>query len=401
MTPDNDIERVLDQWFAEGPTQMPSRFFDDTLGRIDRTPRRRLVALRPRVAHMDPRRLLAAAAVVALLIAGIGSALVLRTPAVGVSPSPSPSAGAISDPALLVGSWTSVGTRHVPFQNGSHTIDTLIRTDISIGDTDLRWANVKTELLSSKAIVGPDTVEFRMVSTSPPEWKCQIGDAGTYRFSISTAGQRLTLMAISDVCAVRQGVLAGDWLRTEMGDLAPGRHVPALVKPFGNAGGQLSYTVPVGWTDNWECAECLVLTSPLAATIYLDTDVEVSGCPPGGGSAAAVAAWLRTLPSLAVSTPTAVRIGGLSGVQVDVSVGRGSSTDACPFFVDGSGIVTLQALGEPDRQVSVPSLGIARWILLDRGDGSTMLIDIESEDKAGNDLLARAMPVVNSLEFVR
>ena len=26
MTRDQDIERVLDQWFAEGPTQMPSRF---------------------------------------------------------------------------------------------------------------------------------------------------------------------------------------------------------------------------------------------------------------------------------------------------------------------------------------------------------------------------------------
>ena len=179
MTPDNDIERVLDQWFAEGPMQMPGRFLDDTLGRIDREPKRRLVGLRPMVVHADPRRLAAAAAVVALLIAGIGSAVVLRTPAVGVNPSPSPSAGAFADPALLVGSWTSDGTRHVPFQNGSHTIDTIVRTDISIGETDLRWANVKTDVLSSKSVVGPDTIEFRMVSSSPPEWKCQVGDAGT------------------------------------------------------------------------------------------------------------------------------------------------------------------------------------------------------------------------------
>ena len=334
MTPDNDIERVLDQWFAEGPMQMPGRFLDDTLGRIDREPKRRLVGLRPMVVHADPRRLAAAAAVVALLIAGIGSAVVLRTPAVGVNPSPSPSAGAFADPALLVGSWTSDGTRHVPFQNGSHTIDTIVRTDISIGETDLRWANVKTDVLSSKSVVGPDTIEFRMVSSSPPEWKCQVGDAGTYRFRISADGQRLTLTAVSDVCAVRQGVLAGEWLRTEMGDLAPGRHVPGLVEPFGNAGGRMSYTVPAGWNDTWECAECLILTSPLAAMISLDTDIEVSGalasCPPGGRSAAVIAAWLRTLPSLAVSTPTAVSIGGLSGVQVDVSVGDGSSTDACP-----------------------------------------------------------------------
>ena len=42
MTRDHDIERVLDQWFTEGPTQMPDRFLDGTLDRIDRAPQRRL-----------------------------------------------------------------------------------------------------------------------------------------------------------------------------------------------------------------------------------------------------------------------------------------------------------------------------------------------------------------------
>ena len=47
MTRDQDIERVLDQWFTEGPTQMPSRFLDDTLDRIDRAPRRASPAFEP------------------------------------------------------------------------------------------------------------------------------------------------------------------------------------------------------------------------------------------------------------------------------------------------------------------------------------------------------------------
>ena len=30
MMRDEDIGRVLDEWFVEGPTQMPSRFFNAT-----------------------------------------------------------------------------------------------------------------------------------------------------------------------------------------------------------------------------------------------------------------------------------------------------------------------------------------------------------------------------------
>ena len=54
MTREQDIERVLDEWFVEGPTQMPSRFLDDTLDRIDRAPQRRLAGLRPRLLAMHP-----------------------------------------------------------------------------------------------------------------------------------------------------------------------------------------------------------------------------------------------------------------------------------------------------------------------------------------------------------
>ena len=43
MTPDHDIERVLERWFTEGPTQMPDRLLEDTsitstASRSDATP---------------------------------------------------------------------------------------------------------------------------------------------------------------------------------------------------------------------------------------------------------------------------------------------------------------------------------------------------------------------------
>ena len=110
MTPDHDIERVLERWFADGPTRPASRFLDETLDRIDGIPARRRAARRmwlPAI-KMD---LPLAAAVGILLIAGIGLTILGRAPSVGVAPSPSPAA---SLPTTLQSSWSSVGTRPMP-----------------------------------------------------------------------------------------------------------------------------------------------------------------------------------------------------------------------------------------------------------------------------------------------
>jgi hypothetical protein len=409
MTLDDDIERVLDQWFTEGPVQMPARFLDDTLGRIDRAPKRHFVGRWPRAVRTHPRRLVAGAAVVALVVAGIGSALVTRAPAIGTNPSPSPSPtqGAISNPTSLVGRWIPVGTRHEPYQNGSHTLDVVGPADMVIGDADVRWDGLREVVINSKLIVGLDTIDVRLV-TLPPGWNCQIGDEGTYRFDLSADGQRQTLTPVSDACAVRQVVLAGEWLRTETGGLAPGRHVSGIVKPFGDAGGHISYTVPVGWTDILECADCLTLGSPeIASRIHLYTNVVPSRstgrCDLGIGTRPTdIATWLGTLPSLAVSTPTAISIGGLAGVQLDVYAVGNPLTHTCWFSQELGGDLSLADPDNPDQQFIVYSNGATRLILLDRGDGSTLLIGLEIEDKAGWDVLrAEAMPVVDSFEFIR
>ena len=107
MTPDHDIERVLDRWFTEGPTQMPDRFLDDTLDRIDRAPRPRLAGLRTRLpVHGCPssvRRRRRGRA-------GRGRdrcGLLIRTGAPGSRRRPEPA----TLPASLQAQWRPVGTR--------------------------------------------------------------------------------------------------------------------------------------------------------------------------------------------------------------------------------------------------------------------------------------------------
>ena len=40
MTADRDIERLLDAWFVDGPTQVPDHVFDEAVDRVDRQPQR-------------------------------------------------------------------------------------------------------------------------------------------------------------------------------------------------------------------------------------------------------------------------------------------------------------------------------------------------------------------------
>jgi hypothetical protein len=418
MTRDQDIERVLEQWFAEGPTQMPSRFLDDTLDRIDRAPRGRLAGLRPRLLAMKPDLRLAAAAAVVLFIAGIGLTMLSRAPAVGVGPSPTPTAipstsgQVVVDPAILQSTWASVGMRQTPGGccPNPYTFD--------IAGATLTVPELKADVLSSISLVGPDRFELRVLGASG-DWRCLIGDTGTYTTELSSDGLSLTLAPIQDACSARATILTGGWARTDMGKLAPGAHSSKLFKPFDDAGGHLSYTVGAGWEDSWECAYCLTLgkstTSATSAGSLVSLlsnlvptslgprcDHAVAGVGP---TAAGIAEWLRTLPDLVVTTPTPVTIGGLSGVTVDVSPAPASSTSSCPFLLDGSGSITLTDPDAPrpeDVALSVSATGTSRYILLDRGDGRTLLIELQAQDKTTLDALVRDVtPVINTFEFVR
>jgi hypothetical protein len=117
MTSERDIERLLDRWFTERPTQVPDRTLDGVADRIARQPQRpawRLLGKdSPVTTYFKP--LLAVAAVVAIAIAGIallrppsgpGTPTITPTPSAQPTPAatdaPSPSATFAYPPAAIM-----------------------------------------------------------------------------------------------------------------------------------------------------------------------------------------------------------------------------------------------------------------------------------------------------------
>lgn len=318
-------------------------------------------------------------------------------------------------PAVLQAEWQPVGTRELPGRLGPHP-DNL---DIVIGQTTTTIFDYHVDVLNAASLVGPDRLDLRALNMGW-YWHCQVGDPGTYTFSLSSGDQQLTLTPVSDTCVERATILTGDWTRTDIGDLVPGRHVS----------GQFSYVVPSGWayvggfawssiiprSNDSEQAEIRLV----ANVIPESQDVACALIRPAVGSTpAAVATWLATLPGLVVTSPTAVKIGGLSGVMVDLSVvpgwtnacasGRSGGFDASPGPREDTSFV--HTFSDPccvgPGLASAPILVVAadvrvRYLLLDRGDGQPLVIVIEAPDNSDRDrTVADAMTIVQGLEFIR
>lgn len=407
MTRDHDIERVLDHWFTEGPTQMPNRFLDDTLERIDRVPQHRLARLQTRLLSMYPNLRFAAVAAVIVAVAGLGALFLARDSGVGRLPQPAP--GVL--PAPLLALWRSAGTRVVPGP-GPGGVNTYSSLDIVINPTSVDIQNAHTDVVSSVSLVAADRLELRAL-TMGDFWHCKVGDAGTYSFSISTGDQRLSMSPVSDTCVERATILAGDWTRTDLGELQPGRRDASTFRPFLGGTGRLTYTVPAGWAGSSMRDNLLELGRPSVsdeASISVISNAypsdQAAPCSENRGAAglgrtpAAMAAWLRTVRGLVVSTPAEATIGGLSGIIVDLSIAPGWTTTCAAglytFSYSGS-----DSGGDWSSRLTLKGTERERLFLLDRGDGTTLVIDIEAPDDVWNAFIADATPVVDSFEFSR
>lgn len=423
MTRDQDIDRVLDRWFAEGPTQMPSRFLDDTLDRIDRAPQHRLARLRTRLPIMNPILRFAVAAAVVLGVAGFGAVALTQTGGVGNAPH----AGSGPLPASLQAEWSPAGTpRQYAFLHGTTegAIEGQPGLDIIISQSTITIFEPHLDVLSSASVVGADRLELRSLNTGAYS-TCRVGDTGTYGFSLSPGNRTLTLTPVSDACAERATVLAGDWNRTDIGDLAPGRR---LFGPGdGDTGGMVSYTVPSGWAYI-NVVEPFAIVPRSNAREQADIRLWRDAVPESQDAACAttqpglertpatVAAWLATLPGLVVTSPTAVRIGGLDGVMVDLSVVPGWTS---PCALEPS-VGPDRSLGRSEDESFVttftrpypypvphPALTVdpgrhVRYLLLDRGEAQMLVIDIEAPDRTTwNAVVADAMSIVQTFEFTR
>lgn len=215
MTRDDDIERVLELWLAEGPRHMSDRLFDDTLERIDRLPRGHLADLQSRLPAMNLNVRLATAAAVLIALVGVG--LVMnRAPSVGGQPSSTPSTDASATAAALQSLWEAVGDRQSP---GDWGVDD---DSFNIDSTGLRIEQVHGDVLSKLSLIDGGSrlvLTFRHgittgMGNSNQQWLCQVGDEGIYTVGLTPDGRTLTLGLISDPCVPRAAFLPGDWTRS-------------------------------------------------------------------------------------------------------------------------------------------------------------------------------------------
>lgn len=212
MTRNDDIERVLEQWFTEGPRHMSDRLFDGTFDRIERLPRGRLADLQSRLPTMNLNVRLAATA--AIVIALVGAGLVMtRVPGVGDQTS---STDASATAAALQSLWKAVGDRESPASWG------VDDNSFNIDATGLRIEQVHGDVLSTLSLTEGGS---RLVLTflhgitsgdgnTDQQWRCQVGAEGIYTVRLTPDGRTLTLGLVSDPCAPRAAFLPGDWTRS-------------------------------------------------------------------------------------------------------------------------------------------------------------------------------------------
>ena len=227
--------------------------------------------------------------------------------------------------------------------------------------------------------------------------RSQIANPGPTPISASTAPSASPVASSSAVPTPSGVILSGGSRTTD--DFTP----------------TLRFTAPAGWIQLYDQPMVFHISPPTAGflrqtdgAVYFDGITSyahpVAGQPDGGLSpvdgvgtnAKELATWLSTRPQLLASTPKKVTLAGLSGYQLDFAL----SADAGELC----GIPCVNLLVSPDRAASY-AFGIegpwkVRAFLLDRPDGSTVMITVEDVDGKGFDGEVRAaQPILDSMSF--
>jgi hypothetical protein len=430
MKRQGDIDGVLEAWFLDGPSEMPARLFEGVLDRIERVPQRPLARLQLRFTDMTATTRWLAAGAAAVLVVGVGFFALGRGPgpSTGASPSPTPS----ETPALSTQFALQVpeALRH-PYLGPVRAVDGVQTGDVSQFSFTSRtfvYHNGVADYLLAAAGVEGDEIVIHSGAASPG---CADGDEGRYPFSTSPGGSILTIEPGTDDCASRAQAVPGTWQRSDchnpdnwcLGVVEAGTFVSQYFDPVALTNdesradyGRLTYTVPDGWANNddWPSMYGFMRASSYAAggvnegqvapdTLTLlarPSAASLDNCkdepePGVGTDRAALAAWIRSHPGLAVTERPDIVVDGRPATVLDLAV-RDDWTETCdpasPFIAAPIFIGEYHwALADGDRM---------RVVLFDLSTGTTVAITVDPEDPATFDALnAETMPIIESFDF--
>jgi hypothetical protein len=276
-------------------------------------------------------------------------------------------------------------------------------------------------LSSSAAAVGNGQLRLE---TTADGTECDVGDVGLYSWSLSPSGHTLTITSDSDDCPARSGAVPGVWWLAGcpnegcLGELDAGTYQSQYIAPrldpssaWEPVFGGLTWTVPEGWANSADRPRNLelvpasemppvaetdrrrnigIFTQPTAMTQDRPCSDEV--LPGVGRTVDDLVAWVRTVPGLVTTAPSAITIDGHPGQALEIRLDptwtktcEGETTPFVSYFNPGL------AVSGDERE---------RLILLDLGDGNVVAIGVWTRDQATFDaFIAEAMSVIESFHF--
>jgi hypothetical protein len=183
-----------------------------------------------------------------------------------------------------------------------------------------------------------------------------------------------------------------------LGPLAAGTYATQVFGP------RIVYTVPAGWTNGEDLPGNFLLQRE-GDDRYLGIYRNVAapdGCNEWplrgiGRDVNDLVAWLMGHPGLTTSGPVEVSVGGLDGVQLDLSLAQ-TWKDTCPYS-QGQPVVPFIVGGNPSdlHHVLLPGFE-ERLYLLDHG-GRNVAIEVGAEGQDLDEYLDEILPIIETLEF--
>ncbi len=191
---------------------------------------------------------------------------------------------------------------------------------------------------------------------------------------------------------------------TCLGSLEPGKYRTSTFEP------ELTYTVPAGWTNfedlpgNFVLFQQEDLQDGVVGGSYLgiwqNVRAAAINCDEAwqtgvGTTPKDLVAWYQSVPGLIVSTPKPVTVGGLGGLQIDLSVEP--DVDTCRYgpyagipLIIGNGISKL-------HHVLLKELDL-RLVILGWEDGNvTLEITNVKEQHSAEEFRSMLQPIIDSL----